>query len=266
RNHVFKGARYGIAGIRKNYCIPDRPLSATALKPLGSSPSELADLCYQFAVGGIDIIKDDHGLANQEFAPFEDRVAACVSAIQQAADKHGRRSYYFPNITAFASETVNRYKKAAEMGADGVLVCPHITGLETMHRLARLDIDLPIIAHPAFSGGLTTHETQGLTADFLYGQLWRALGADFVIYPNKGGRFTFSAEECKAINEAAQEVESPFKAVFPMPAGGIQVKNVDKWISEYGKDIAFLIGASLYEHEKGIRIASNEFSRKLNQN
>lgn len=263
---VFEGPKHGIPGIRKRYDITSRPLSSTALKPLGSSSAELADLCYQFAIGGIDIIKDDHGLANQDFAPFEERVQACVSAIKRAAEKNGHRSYYYPNITAFASEAVERYQKAADLGADGVLICPHITGLETMHRLARNELNLPIIAHPAFSGGLTTHATQGLTADFLYGQLWRALGADFVIYPNKGGRFTFSSDECEAINEAARKGESPFKASFPMPAGGIKVKNVDKWIARYGKDVAFLIGGSLYEHEDGIRTAAEEFRQKLIQN
>ncbi|HKK43914.1 MAG TPA: RuBisCO large subunit C-terminal-like domain-containing protein [Balneolaceae bacterium] len=263
---VFGGPKQGISEIRRRYDIPNRPLCSTALKPLGSSPSELADSCYQFALGGIDVIKDDHGLANQEFAPFDERVEACVAAIRKAADKNGHRSYYYPNITAFASETVERYKKAADFGADGVLICPHITGLETMHRLARNELNLPIIAHPAFSGGLTTHETQGLSADFLYGQLWRALGADFVIYPNKGGRFTFSQSECEAINEAARQKDSPFKTSFPMPAGGIKVKNVDKWISEYGKNITFLIGGGLYEHEDGIQAASEEFRQKLIQN
>lgn len=263
---VFDGPGFGIGGIRKRYEITNRPLSCTALKPLGSSSSELADLCYRFALGGIDIIKDDHGLANQEFAPFEERVEVCVSAIQQAAQKNGHRSYYFPNITAFASESVERYKKAARMGADGVLLCPHIAGLETMHRLARLDIELPIIAHPAFSGGLTTHETQGLSPDFLYGQLWRALGADFVIYPNKGGRFTFTTEECKAINRSARDQQISFKPSFPMPAGGIKMENVERWIKEYGTDTAFLIGGSLYEHADGIQAASEEFSRKLCRN
>jgi len=262
---VFRGPRQGITGIREKYNIPKRPLSATALKPLGSSSAKLADLCYQFALGGIDIIKDDHGLANQEFAPFDERVEACVSAINRAAE-NGHKSYYYPNITAFASESVDRYKKAAEFGADGVLICPHITGLETMHRLARSKIDLPIIAHPAFSGGLTTHKTQGLSPDFLYGQLWRALGADFVIYPNKDGRFTFSQNECEAINEAARREPSAFKTSFPMPAGGIKMENVDHWISTYGEDIAFLIGSSLYKHADGIQAASEEFCRKLIQN
>lgn len=260
---VFQGPALGISFIRERYNIPDRPLSATALKPLGKSPDELAELAYQFAVGGIDIIKDDHGLADQEFAPFEERIKACVDAVQRATDENNHRSYYYPNITAFSSETIERYKMAAEMGADGVLLCPHISGLETMHRLARMDIDLPIISHPSFSGSLTTSTDKGLTPDFLYGQLWRALGADFAIYPNKGGRFSFTATECKTINEAARDKRSTFKSTFPMPGGGIKLENMEQWMAEYDDDIVFLIGGSLYEDPDGIQASSRKLRNLL---
>jgi ribulose-bisphosphate carboxylase large chain len=263
---VFQGPASGIKEIRSQYDISKRPLSATALKPLGSSPDELAELAYQFAMGGIDIIKDDHGLADQEFAPFEERVEACVNAVQRAADKNGHRSYYYPNITAFASKTIERFKMAAEMGVDGVLLCPHIAGLETMHRLARMDVDLPIISHPSFSGGLTTTSDKGLTPDFLYGQLWRALGADFAIYPNKGERFSLTTAECKAINEAANNEQSSFKCSFPMPGGGIKIENVRKWMKEYGSNVTFLLGGSLYEHPDGLQAVSRKLRNTLMQN
>ncbi|MDZ7680760.1 MAG: hypothetical protein U5J63_03365 [Fodinibius sp.] len=132
-----------------------------------------------------------------------------------------------------------------------------------MHRLARIDIDLPIIAHPAFSGGLTTKPDQGLHPEFLYGQLWRGLGADFVIYPNKGGRFSFSEETCQAINRAAKSSESPFKRSFPMPGGGIKLDNIDRWIAEYGTDMVYLVGGSLYEHPGGVEAAARELQQKL---
>lgn len=260
-DRLFKGPRFGISGIRTNFKVHDRALSATALKPLGSSTGEIANLCYKFALGGLDIIKDDHGLTNQKYSPFIDRVKACVKAVNQAGEKSGKRSRYFPNITAFAEESIDRYKKAAEYGADGVLLCPHITGLETMHRLAQSEIDLPIIAHPAFSGALTTNSKQGLTPDFLYGQLWRALGADFVIYPNTSGRFSYSLKECKAINSSARNNRLSFKTSFPMPAGGLELDEIEEWKKTYGADIVFLLGGSLYEHPEGIQSAANKFQQ-----
>lgn len=262
---LFQGPAFGIDLIRDRYGIEDRALSSTALKPLGSSSEKLGKLCYDFARGGIDIIKDDHGLTDQSYAPFEERIRACVQAIGKAADDTGRRSYYYPHITALAEDAVMRYEKAAELGADGVIICPHITGVEIMHQMAGMEVDLPIIAHPSFSGALTTNEHSGLSPDFLYGELWRALGADFVIYPNVEGRFIFSEEECLAINESARTAGLPFRSSFPMPGGGLQLADVDKWIETYGKDTAFLMGGSLYEHPKGITAASRELMRKIIQ-
>lgn len=259
----FNGPSFGIEGLRSMTGANDRALSCTALKPLGSSTSELADFCYQFSLGGIDIIKDDHGLANQEYAPFEDRVQACVKAVEKAAEKIGRRSLYFPNITALASDSIKRYELADDLGADGVLICPHIAGLETMHQLAEMKIKLPILAHPAFSGSLTTVDAKGLSPDFLYGELWRALGADGVIFPNKDGRFSFSMDECLKIVDAARSDRLPFSKSFPIPGGGIKRSTVPEWLERYGLDTVFLIGGSLYEHPKGLKVAAEEFCSML---
>jgi ribulose-bisphosphate carboxylase large chain len=71
---LFQGPRFGRAGLRNWLGVPKRPLLFTALKPMGLSARELANTAYKLALGGIDIIKDDHGLTNQCFAPFEERV------------------------------------------------------------------------------------------------------------------------------------------------------------------------------------------------
>lgn len=263
--HLFQGPAVGIEKFRKKWNIPKRGLSATALKPMGFSPEQLADLCYEFAVGGIDIIKDDHGLTDQPYAPFEARVKACVAAIKRASDATGRRSLYFPNITTSPGKLVDRYKNAAKWGADGVLLAPHLCGLEMMHILARMDINLPIMAHPSFSGSLVTNKSQGFTSDFLYGQLWRALGADFMIYPNAGGRFSFTIDECQKINESARNDKINFKRSFPTPGGGLQRDDLEKWLSAYGRDTVFLMGGSLYQHSKGIREAGEEIRYLLEE-
>jgi ribulose-bisphosphate carboxylase large chain len=260
---LFEGPAFGIKEIRNKFGKEKGALSSTSLKPLGTDSEGIADLAYKFAAGGLDIMKDDHGITNQKYAPFKERVKACVEAVQRAQNETRHRAYYFANITALAADSVKRYERAAEFGADGVLLCPHIAGMETMHQLARMDLPLPIIAHPAFSGGLTTNKLQGLTPDFLYGQLWRALGADFVVYPNTGGRFSFSLEECQSINEAARSSEYPFKASFPMPGGGMKRSNIPQWLETYGPDTVFLLGTDLYEHPDGPRAAAKELSGML---
>ena len=62
---MFPGPRYGIIGLREMLGVPRAPLLCTALKPMGKTAEEFADMAYSLAKGGIDIIKDDHGLSNQ---------------------------------------------------------------------------------------------------------------------------------------------------------------------------------------------------------
>ena len=61
-------------------------------------------MAYDFAKGGIDLIKDDHGLANQNYAPYEERVRACCAAVSiHALDTRPWHSASVPvqNILAF---------------------------------------------------------------------------------------------------------------------------------------------------------------------
>lgn len=260
---LFKGPRFGIAGIREQLGVHDRALSCTALKPMGLNAEALADLAYSFAVGGIDVIKDDHGLANQAYAPFEQRVAACTEAVNRANAKTGRRSVYMPNITAGIGELQRRMDFAKQTGCGGVLYSPHLGGLEAMHALAHDADGLPIMAHPAFSGAFVTHPEQGFSPAFLYGQLYRALGADYSIYPNAGGRFSFSLDDCRHINDACREHSDLFQPAFPTPGGGVKWEQIPQWAALYGPDTVFLMGGSLYQHPMGVEQAARDVLESL---
>lgn len=261
---LFNGPKFGIDGVRELLRIETRrALSCTALKPLGSDSKTLADFAHAFATGGIDIIKDDHGLANQSSSPFSERLKFCTDAIREANEKTGGNSVYYPNITADGQELFERYEQAHEAGAGGVLVSPHLTGLAALHQLAKSDIPLPIMAHPSFSGSALSLHGNGLNLPFLYGDLWRALGADFSIYPNAGGRFSFTPEQCHAVNDRCRTSDSPFKSVFPTPGGGIQRSTIPNLLKSYGPDTVFLVGGSLYQHPKGVEYASAEIMEIL---
>ena len=98
----FKGPRFGREGLRALLGVADRPLLGTALKPMGLPAADLADLAYQLALGGVDIIKEDHGLTDQPFAPFAERVPRCAEAVARANRQTGYRCLYAPNVTAAA--------------------------------------------------------------------------------------------------------------------------------------------------------------------
>lgn len=242
----FRGPRFGRHGLRERLGVPARPLLCTALKPLGLSPEGLAALAYRFALGGIDIIKDDHGLADQGFASFRERVERCAEAVGRANRETGGRSVYVPNVTAGLDEFGARAHFAKTHGAGGLLVAPGLTGPDAMRWLADDDtLALPILAHPAFQGTYVLHPSSGISHQLLFGQLPRLAGADATIYPNFGGRFGFTRDECQRIVRGAAVEMGPLKPIFPTPGGGMSLDRVPEMLDAYGPDVILLIGGGL---------------------
>lgn len=242
----FHGPRFGRHGLRERLGVPARPLLCTALKPLGLSSEDLARLAYQFALGGIDIIKDDHGLADQRFARFRERAERCAEAVARANRETGGRSMYVPNVTAGFDEIGARAHFAKTHGAGGLLVAPGLTGLDAMRCLADDDgLALPILAHPAFQGTYVLHRSSGMSHQLLFGQLPRLAGADATIYPNFGGRFGFTKDECLGIVRGAEMAMGALKPIFPTPGGGMSLDRVPEMLDLYGRDVILLIGGGL---------------------
>ncbi|HWP96557.1 MAG TPA: RuBisCO large subunit C-terminal-like domain-containing protein [Syntrophomonadaceae bacterium] len=245
----FRGPRFGRKGLREWVQVEQRPLLFTALKPMGLSARELADLAYRLALGGIDIIKDDHGLTDQVYAPFHERVPLCAEAVERANQETGQRSIYMANVTAPYGQVLERARFARKNGARGLLVAPGLVGFDTMKTLADDDrIGLPIIAHPAWLGSYVLSPEQGVSHYALLGQITRLAGADGSIYPNFGGRFSFSQEECQRIVQGTQVAMGRIKPIFPCPGGGMSISTIPDMIRVYGCDVAFLVGGGLFKH------------------
>lgn len=246
---AFHGPRYGREGLRALLGVPSRPLVCTALKPMGSSAAELAEQAYKFALGGIDMIKDDHGLSDQPFCPFEERVARCAEAVARAARRTGRKLLYMPNVTAPADRLLSGAHRAKELGAGALMVCPGLSGMDSVRVLAEDDsLALPVMAHPAFLGSFVTSEENGFSHGALFGQLMRLSGADMTVFPNWGGRFSFSREECRQIADACAEEMGGMKTVFPAPGGGMTTDRAQDMRDVYGRDFVLLMGGGLHRH------------------
>jgi ribulose-bisphosphate carboxylase large chain len=255
----FKGPRFGIHKFREYLAINNRPILCTALKPMGLTTKGLSELAYLFAKGGIDIIKDDHGIANQPFSKFEERVIECTKSINKANKETGFNCIYAPNITAPFSEIINRAKFAKEAGAGALLISPGLTGFDAMRTIAEDDsIGLPILSHPAFLGSYLINEN-GISHFALLGQLMRISGADATIYPNFGGRFSFSILECENIIKGAYTSMFHIKPCFPTPGGGMDYKNIHLMQKVYGTDVIYLIGGGLFKYSEDIVKNAQQF-------
>lgn len=259
----FRGPRFGRGGLREILGVKGRPLLFTAIKPMGLSAAELGKLAYRFARGGIDIIKDDHGLTNQPFATFADRVESCARSVAKANQENGSNSIYVANITGPSDEVVARAKVAKESGAGGLLLAPALVSFDMMRLIAEDDtIALPIFSHPAFMGSYTASENNGISHFALYGQITRLAGADATIYPNFGGRFSFSRAICERIVGGTSVPMGNIKSIFPSPGGGLTLELIPELLKVYGQEVIFLMGGGLVKRSPDIE-KNCQYFRKL---
>ncbi|HEX5828916.1 MAG TPA: RuBisCO large subunit C-terminal-like domain-containing protein [Candidatus Limnocylindrales bacterium] len=252
---AFPGPRFGVPGMRRLTGAHDRPLLATALKPMGMGPELMAEIAATMARTGIDVIKDDHGLANQPFAPWEDRVRACAAAVTRANEETGRHALYMPSLNGPVSEFHERARIAKDAGAGGLLVLPGLTGMDSIRWLAADDaIGLPIMGHPAYLGANVTSPVAGIEHGVLFGTLYRLAGADLTVFPSYGGRFSFTPGECAAIADACRRPMGDFPPILPTPGGGMTLGRVREIHEFYGPDTALLVGGDLHRGDLATNI------------
>jgi len=243
----FPGPRFGVAGLRRLAGeARDRPLVASALKPVGMSTSELTELARTLTRAGVDVIKDDHGLADQSMSPFRERVPRVAAAVREVNARTGGHTLYFPNVTAGVDVMPERATLAASEGCAGVVVSAGLVGLDALRSLRTFGPDVAIMAHPAHAGS-SPNATRGIAPELLMGTLWRLAGADCVVYVNARGRFAWPVEACRAVNARARGPLGPHAPAVPVPAGGIQAGEIGRWFDLYGPDTLLLIGGSILE-------------------
>jgi ribulose-bisphosphate carboxylase large chain len=251
----FGGPRHGLSELRRRVGAGRRALTCSALKPQGLPAAKLAQLARRFADGGIDYIKDDHGLADQAFSPFARRVEA-INAALRPTECDGR-THYAPNLSGDLDSMRLQIAQAADAGIDTVLIAPMIVGLANFHKLARENPDIAFIAHPSM-GGATR-----IAPPLLLGKLFRLLGADAVVFPHYGGRFGYSLDKCRQIARTALEEFDGIRPSVPVPAGGMTRERVAEMLDFYGADVMLLIGGALLEAREQLTQATSEFVKAV---
>ncbi len=242
------GPRYGVAGLRRHIGAGVRPLLTTALKPMGLAPDDLADDAGVLAGAGFDIIKDDHGLSDQPWARWGERVRRCADAVHEANARYGTQAVYAPSLNVPAPEVVDRAHQARELGAGALLVLPGLVGFDLMRALAADDeLALPIMSHPSMLGSTVVNPGQGIRHGIVFGMLCRLAGADISIFPNYGGRFSFSEAECGDIRDECLAPIHGVAATYPAPGGGMTLARVPELLEFYGRDVALLVGGALHD-------------------
>lgn len=254
----FPGPRHGIAGIRALLDAPERALTAAAMKPQGMHVEQLAAMCRTLALAGIDVVKDDHGIADQAYSPFAERVRACQRAVTAAVATTGKPAFYAPHLIGTPRVLRERAELAREEGVRFVLVAPMIVGLPAFQELVDEFPEFVYLAHPSFGGAAR------IAPSLLFGRLFRLLGADAPIFVNYGGRFAYPKSECRALAEAARSAWGAVQPALPVPAGGMRLDRVEELVECYGRETMLLIGGNLLIAEGDALLArAREFVRTV---
>jgi ribulose-bisphosphate carboxylase large chain len=242
----FGGPRHGLKVLRRRAAAGERALTCSALKPQGLSAAKLAELASRFARGGIDYIKDDHGLADQDYSPFTERIAAIASALGRVVRDDGQRTLYAPSLSGDLDTLRRQLAASMQVGIETVLIAPMVVGLATFHTLVREHPSVAFIAHPSMAGA------SRIAPALLLGKLFRMLGADAVVFPNYGGRFGYSPETCRCLAQTARRDWEGLRSSVPVPAGGMTPERVPEMLDFYGADTMLLIGGGLLVARDGI--------------
>jgi ribulose-bisphosphate carboxylase large chain len=258
----FRGPQLGIPGVRQRLGVFGRPLLATALKPRGSSPQQLADMAAAFARGGGDLVKDDHNLVDNSFEQFQQRTRLIRQAVDHVTQLRGQPCWYLPNLSVPPRWLDRAIDYLVQEQFAGALIAPFLLGLDVTRDVTA---SAPLFwwGHPTFTGSLFHDPQHGVAPGVLLGQWFRLLGCDGTIFPNSGGRFAFSAEECTEIARAATSADVSVAPCWPSPAGGMSFDKLLEMSGRFGPNAIFLIGGALLGRSANLEESTRAFRESI---
>ena len=245
---MFGGPRHGLDGLRKRVGAGKRALTCSAIKPQGLPPAKLAELARKFADGGIDYIKDDHGLADQAYSPFKDRVAAIAAALR------GTGAHYVPSITgdldAMRAQVARRARRRHR------------------HRDGRADGRRRVELPPAGRRQSRTWRSSRIPRSRAPRASRRrsiSAGCSACSAPTPSSSPTMagaSAIRRRPAGRSPRRRSTPrdgLRPCVPVPAGGMSRERVAEMLEFYGTDIMLLIGGGLLEARERLTEATAAF-------
>ncbi|MBV8601814.1 MAG: ribulose 1,5-bisphosphate carboxylase, partial [Candidatus Eremiobacteraeota bacterium] len=190
-------------------------------------------------------------------APFAERVRACQAAVARARDACGTGTVYAPSLVGTPRRLAEQARIALDAGIRMVLIAPMLVGIPAFVEFVEQFPELAILAHPAFGGA------GRINPAWLFGRFFRLLGADAIIFPNYGGRFSYDRQRCLDLVAAARASWSGIRPALPVPAGGMSLERTSEIVGLYGDDVMLLIGGALLTAGDALEERSRDFVRAI---
>lgn len=262
---AFPGPQFGIEGIRKKLNVYDRPLLMSIFKGvIGRNLDFLSHQLEAQSLGGVDIVKDDEILFENELTPFEKRILVGKKVLETTFEQSGQRTLYAINLTGRSSQLREKARKAAELGADLLLFNVFAYGLDTLQEIREdKEIGLPIMAHPAVSGSFLSSEDYGFSHSLILGKLLRYAGADLSLFPSPYGSVALDKEKALDIKHELIKDDSYYRTAFPVPSAGIHPGLVPLLINDFGQDSIINAGGGVHGHPAGAIAGGKAFRQAI---
>jgi len=244
--------RYGVSGTRAVTGVQDRPLIGGVIKPaVGLAPDDFAERVHILADAGVDLIKDDELIANPAYCPFEQRVAAVMRALNDYAERSGRRVLYAFNLTADLDTMLRRAEFVTAAGGLCGQVNLNQVGLVGVAALRRHS-ELILHGHTAGWGLYSRQPFFGM--DFQpYQLVWRLVGVDHLVVAGPDSKFWLPNDlSLAAINACLTPLRDPADRIMPAVGSrqwGGQAPLIAAALSK--PDLIHLAGAGIFAHPGG---------------
>ncbi|TFG13607.1 ribulose 1,5-bisphosphate carboxylase [Candidatus Thorarchaeota archaeon] len=261
----FKGPKFGIKGLRKLLGVKKRPLLNNMIKPCVYTSAKMgADLCYEAAAGGADIIKDDELLADPKFNTLEERIPLFMEAIDKADAEKGEKTLFTVNITDKVPKLFENAEKAIELGANALMINFLAVGYSAFRHVCEdPSIDVPVLAHMDITGALSYSPITGIGSNIVIGKLPRICGSDITVFPAPYGKAPLLKERFLAM---AHDMIMPLRNIdqtMPMPSGGISQGMVEEAVDDLGPDIVIGSGGAIHAHPDGPKAGAIAFRQAI---
>jgi Ribulose 1,5-bisphosphate carboxylase, large subunit len=263
--HEFKGPQFGVQGIRELLGVYDRPLLNNMIKPCtGLDAATTAELAYESARGGVDIIKDDELVADAPHCRLLDRVKAVMAAVKRADEEKGEKTLYAFNITDRTDKLKDNAYRAIDAGANCLMVNYFTIGLDAARMLTEdININVPVLAHSDFTGAVYESPWSGMSASLIGAKLPRLAGLDMIIGLTPYGKFPMMMDTFISLGYNMLSPLHNIKPVFPMPGGGTTQGHVEDIIKKFGNDVIIAAGGAIHGHPMGPAAGARAFRQAI---
>ena len=252
----FPGPAFGQKGLRELLGVDEESLIiGTIIKPTaGLTPDEVAEICYQVAIGGVRYIKDDEKMLNSSYCPLEARVKAVVEALKKAEDQTGLNVLYSPHITAGPAHLMRNAEIALKNGASALMVNFFAVGFSGLEMLRRnVDPSVPIYAHCGGKEAFSREPGQGVDPRVVV-RFTRLLGGDMFRVSAVGGYLVGSEpDEVTQLINVMNEPMGNIKPLMPVVSGGLNPRTLALNLKLVGKNAMMFAGTGITTHPWGAK-------------